>query len=80
MAITEKNGLNYTDMDRYMALKLRELHEPDFFKNQEVSREARIVETEKNQLRHKENELDDMFENNSISNDETVEITGGKIK
>ena len=39
-----------------------------------------IVETEKNQLRHKENELDDMFENNYISNDETVEITGGKIK
>ena len=80
MAVTEKSRVNYDDIMRYQALKYHEMFEPDPEKRKEISRLVRTIETEKNESRNRRNDLDEMFDNNSISNDETVEITGGKIK
>lgn len=80
MAVTENKNLNYDEMMRYQALKYHEMFEPDPEKRKEISRLVRTIETEKNESRNRKNDLDEMFDNNSISNDETVEITGGRIK
>ena len=80
MAVTEEKNFDKYDSLRYQALKYHEMLEPDPEKRKEISRLVRKVETEKNEARNRRNDLDEMFNNYSISNDETVEITGGKIK
>lgn len=80
MAVTEKSNLNYNDMVRYQALKYHEMYEPDPEKRKEISRLVRTFETGKNESRNRQNDLEEMFDSNSISNDETVEITGGRVK
>ena len=80
MAVTEKSNLNYDDILRYQALKYHEMFEPDQEKRKEISRLVRTFETGKNESRNKQKDLDEMFDSNSISNDETVEITGGRVK
>lgn len=80
MAVTENNILKNKAFEEYYNLKIQEYYEPNQERRKDVSKLVRKIEAAKNIPRSWNDDLNDMFENNSISNDETVEITGGRIK
>ncbi len=61
--------------ERYGTLKFQEMFERDEEKRKEISKQIKTLETT-----YKRSSIDAMLSENSISNDETVEIEGGKVK
>ncbi len=72
--------------NKYQTLKFQEMFEPDEDKRKEISKQIKTLETTYKRGAIKQSELDSMFEETSIDNNENVqvnankELTGGAVK